>query len=40
MDDYVSKPVRSQTLTDVLERWISASADAPEESMLQARAAS
>jgi CheY-like chemotaxis protein len=30
MDDYVTKPVRSQTLTDVLERWISAEAR-PEE---------
>jgi signal transduction histidine kinase/CheY-like chemotaxis protein len=30
MDDYVTKPVRSQTLTDVLRRWIPAAAHADE----------
>jgi signal transduction histidine kinase/FixJ family two-component response regulator len=26
MDDYITKPVRSQTLTDMLERWVGAAA--------------
>jgi signal transduction histidine kinase/CheY-like chemotaxis protein len=32
MDDYVAKPVRSQTLTDVLERWIWSAERPAEES--------
>jgi signal transduction histidine kinase/ActR/RegA family two-component response regulator len=40
MDDYVAKPVRSQTLTDVLARWISSSATASQQPVSEARAAS
>jgi CheY-like chemotaxis protein len=29
MDDYVAKPVRSQALVEVLERWIPAAARTP-----------
>jgi signal transduction histidine kinase/ActR/RegA family two-component response regulator len=40
MDDYVSKPVRSQTLTDVLALWVTRSQSAPAESAPAISAAS
>jgi signal transduction histidine kinase/FixJ family two-component response regulator len=31
MDDYITKPVRSQTLTETLQRWISGAADGTQD---------
>ena len=36
MDDYITKPVRSQTLAEVLRRWIDGAAEAPEEASEEA----
>jgi signal transduction histidine kinase/DNA-binding NarL/FixJ family response regulator len=38
MDDYIAKPVRSQALVEVLQRWIVGANDAPEEAASGAQA--
>jgi DNA-binding NarL/FixJ family response regulator len=38
MDDYIAKPVRSQALAEVLQRWIVGANDAPEEAASGAQA--